>query len=717
MYKKVISIFLSVSILLSFTVVTAFADSEVSPIMRKDYATLKNELRGFIITAKSQIDRDDWQNIPGETAPIWQTRKLQERRDLAAQLYASNASIKEIEDFLLKLFGGWDPEKEVISGDTKTYGGYIGGNLPYSPMQNALLLRGWAFDRYVALDPQYGYDKFTPVIGEVTIQHRIVTKPAVIIEVDGEEIIAEGEGSEIEKDANGDPVLVRSEIKDVCGIATNPGQYTIESWYNFAKQINKTLNVMYSTDEFPASELITLTRSQVQKKLDEYRAAVDALELIPSETDPNLTEEQKAEKRENNRLRSIAQLLVDSWDDPEANNYPNPLAYRHSYDTILNRQDGSTTQAKIDEINEWLSSHDISYKLTGLATDKTKTEEYRAWFQQMEAVAFDKNSTTEELKKYINFRETYAYDYQMLYVDEAEDPAKIRAEYETTIDYAHIRETVYTEFYSQIFCSRNYSPVKNAIYQQAESDRLAHRYDGAEAEFQKFLKGFDKGDSLNQETIKITTESQYWDALSDVMAAYEELLKYRIDKPMHELLYEKIIAFIKDSSNKSLYTDESWQQLEHAVAAYEEQLKINKVINDEIAVSNMSESEKAEATAAALEELNVKAYLMNEKFNALVPLSVKVTTNEILNAANQLLAKAQQVYDFLEGEDMPYTQESFLEFERAYMALKLVLQTIHDENLKNGSYSSYGDSDILSLMVDLIVAQTGLIYMPETCDG
>ena len=41
----------------------------------------------------------------------------------------------------------------------------------------------------------------------------------------------------------------------------------------------------------------------------------------------------------------------------------------------------------------------------------------------------------------------------------------------------------------------------------------------------------------------------------------------------------------------------------------------------------------------------------------------------------------------------------------------------HDENLKNGSYSSYGDSDILSLMVDLIVAQTGLIYMPETCDG
>ncbi len=729
MSKKLISVLLSLTLLLSlFTVFISADEATVSPVMKKEFSTLLNEIRGFIQTGNMVIKKDDWQNVEGATGPVWQTEKLQERVDKASALYVkysgnknpSQDDIKTVEDFLLQLYGGWDPEWETIEADgTKSYGAYIGGNLPYSPVQNALYLRSYAFDNYVARDEEYGYDKLTLVLGEATGKHLIVdeTKPEVIINVDGEDIIARGKVLIEEKDENGKPVLVRNKVKDG-GIYTNPGQYTIDSWYKFSKQIIKTTTMMVPTTEFPQSELATLTRSTVNKKLDEYRAAYDQLELIPSETDTTLTEEQKAEKREENRLRSIIFLMLEIWEDPKADSNDNKYSYRFTYEDFLTKQDGSTTQEKIDEVNKWFVDNEISYKLPDLSLDETKKDNVRAWLSAAEAAAKDENSTKEELLKFVNLRERYTDDEgSTLYVDDAEDPAKVRAEKETVLDdYTSLRDEVLSDFANSTFTGTNYRNTKNAIINQATSDYLAGRYKGADAEYQALYKSCETGDALLNVTWEPTKEASFWGAIQEVMTAYEALVKLRSNDPVHMLIYNEIEAFMADEANKALYTEESWKALEDAVAAYRMQVTEYDAKIKEIDASDMTDAEKAEATAAELEKLNVKAYTMNEKYKGLVLVSSKVTSNEILNAARAMVAKAQLTYDFLEGEDMPYTQESFARFQKAYLELKTAVETVTNEITKNSAILSYGDQDLLALIVNLVTAQAGLVYSPDTCN-
>ena len=717
MSKKIISVLLSVTLVLSLFTVFISAD-ELSPVMKKSLSQLQGELSGFYKTAKSQVARDDWENIPG-ASQLPETKVLDDQAQQARTL-AKNGNIVECENFLIDLYGGWDAEKND----------YKDGNKPYTPMQNAGLLRGRPFDDYIARDPEYGYVKISAVLGEVT---------AKAYEIDPET----GEYKEL-KDENGNPILVRQQGSEPFGVSTNPGQYTIDSWYNFAVQIKKMQEFMSVTPQYPTSQLSVSTRSEVQKALDGYRAAYDALELIPSETDPGLTEEQKAEKREINRLKSILKLIVDCYDGysvGDTTQVDNVLAFAALWDDFYQKQDGSTTQEKVDALNDWFIINGISYKVyiadpdstepekdnaSYVALDDTYLQNLKKWVNTANELINDPNATVEQLEQYVNVNETYYdKDGNWKLVDEAEDPAYVRANFVTSItDYHYIREQVVADYNGHLFVSTNYRNAKMAIIAQAENDYNDKRYEGAEAEYQALIQSCEAGDRLLNGSVKNPTEQMFWDAIAQIQAAYETLYAKRKETPTHVVLYDKITEFVKtvpvdSNGTQSMYTEDSWNALKTAIADYESQVEVyNKLVEEINADTSLSENEKAEAIAAELEKVNIKAFLMNDKYNALVLISSNVSSEDVYNAARAILEKAGELYVLLSDDlDLtPYTQESFDRFAAAYEALKEAMDTLAQEKRDGALALSYGDQEILNLVAALISAQAQLEYNPNTCN-
>ena len=168
-----------------------------------------------------------------------------------------------------------------------------------------------------------------------------------------------------------------------------------------------------------------------------------------------------------------------------------------------------------------------------------------------------------------------------------------------------------------------------------------------------------------------------------------------------------------------MYTEDSWNALKTAIADYESQVEIyNKRVEEINADASLSENEKAEAIAAELEKVNIKAFLMNDKYNALVLISSNVSSEDVYNAARAILEKAGELYLLLSDDlDLtPYTQESFDRFAAAYEALKEAMDILAQEKRDGALALSYGDQEILNLVAALISAQAQLEYNPNTCN-
>ena len=168
-------------------------------------------------------------------------------------------------------------------------------------------------------------------------------------------------------------------------------------------------------------------------------------------------------------------------------------------------------------------------------------------------------------------------------------------------------------------------------------------------------------------SVKNPTEQMFWDAIAQIQAAYETLYAKRKETPTHVVLYDKITEFVKtvpvdSNGTQSTYTEDSWNALKTAIADYESQVEAyNKLVEEINADTSLSENEKAEAIAAELEKVNIKAFLMNDKYNALVLISSNVSSEDVYNAARAILEKAGELYVLLSDDlDLtPYTQESF----------------------------------------------------------
>jgi len=127
MKKKILAVLLAITMVTSlssaFAVEIFAAEPELSPIMGKTMIAMRNEISSFISIAAGQIERDDYQNMPEGLQNIHpQTLILQEKHD-RARTVRSSGDINLMEEFLLEIYGGWDPEKGS-SGD------YLEGNKP-----------------------------------------------------------------------------------------------------------------------------------------------------------------------------------------------------------------------------------------------------------------------------------------------------------------------------------------------------------------------------------------------------------------------------------------------------------------------------------------------------------------------------------------------------------------------------------------------------------
>ena len=221
MKKRIACLVLILALVSSLAAVMTIPMS-AARITDKTDSALKGELTQFVKNAQSTIAKDDYQKIPGATKhPLTEQleQKLNEAMTLMAEL-GKTKTMDDVEAFLVDLFGGW--EKKYNEDGEYLKDDYKDSNLPFTELQNALMVRWAGIDEAFYQDEQIGYLN-----------------------------------------------LVRAE-------------YTIESWEKVMEVIDYLdgLNVPDSSGIYP---ITTLTRSIMAEKYEQYKEAVAGLVKVPAD--------------------------------------------------------------------------------------------------------------------------------------------------------------------------------------------------------------------------------------------------------------------------------------------------------------------------------------------------------------------------------------------------------------------------------------------------
>ncbi len=422
MGKKFLSFILVFAMVFSFGTVFTFASNN---IYGWSEAELKGYLSGFYRTAKSLIKLDDWQNIPGGSkAPA--TIVLENYAEEARDLFISG-SITEMQTFLLDLFGGWDFDTD----------NFVDSDKPYSEFRKAIMLEG--LDEETAYGEK-GYWDLLPVIGEV-------------------------QTTTIDKDGN--------EVKEIVQIRdyTNPGQYTEDSWNKFREQLNRLKDFMTVVDGW--SPYMGATRSEVYYILQDYYAAYDGLEFLPSGQDP-----------EANRLKCLLKEVLD-----------------------FETREGFSIQKWFDGVT--------------VNTDSAEMKAFQNWLVSAEQLVDNPTATADQLKQYV---------YTGTLIEDPNDESVLIETPEGEVgvyagEYTFYYDNMQLAFEQSVMLDTGYRSACDKIYDEAFADYESGRY--MEEDWDIFLKAFEEGDDL----LNISwsgdvqkTEDQFLSALQKVQSAYYDVL-------------------------------------------------------------------------------------------------------------------------------------------------------------------------------------------------
>ena len=156
MKKRIACLVLILALVSSLAAVMTIPMS-AARITDKTDSALKGELTQFVKNAQSTIAKDDYQNIPGATKhPLTEQleQKLNEAMTLMAEL-GKTKTMDDVEAFLVDLFGGW--EKKYNEDGEYLKDDYKDSNLPFTELQNALMVRWAGIDEAFYQDEQIGY--------------------------------------------------------------------------------------------------------------------------------------------------------------------------------------------------------------------------------------------------------------------------------------------------------------------------------------------------------------------------------------------------------------------------------------------------------------------------------------------------------------------------------------------------------------------------------
>ena len=222
MKKRVLAAILTLALVASL--VAAISIPSYAATMGKTQSKLIGELSEFIKTAESQIPRDDWQNIPGETGEHPLTTELK-AKIVEAKALRGEKNVDKMDAFLVDLYGGWVELKDDKDVPTGEYG-YGDSNKPFTKFQDTLNIR-WGRGNY--FKKNYTGVEYSLYYGD---------KPL----------------SQLKRE-----------------------NYTIESWEEFRKTVDVIEAYMNVTSEYPTTHMSVCTRSEMYKNLQDYYAAYDKL--------------------------------------------------------------------------------------------------------------------------------------------------------------------------------------------------------------------------------------------------------------------------------------------------------------------------------------------------------------------------------------------------------------------------------------------------------
>ncbi len=624
MKKRILSFMLVLAMSFSLGAVFTFAADDTGPITGMTASELKTQIQAFVQTANPLIKRDDWEKIPGASkSPA--TTTLENQIEQAKAVHKSG-NVAEMESFLIDLFGGWDAEaKDFVYGDK-----------PYSEFKEAIMLKG--LDDETARGEK-GYWDLLPIIGEVE-----VTK----------------------KDEDGNEIKEIVQLRDY----TNPGQYTAESWDNFREQLD-FLNV-YLTVVDGVMPYMNATRSEVYFILQDYYAAYDALELLPSGQDPEV-----------NRLNSLLKEVLDFED---RKGYP---------------------------VQKWFDGVTIN-------TDSVEMQAFKDWIAAAEQLVDNPDATAEQLKQYV---------YTGTLIRDPNDDNVLIETPEGQIGlyggaYTFYYEKMQTAFELSVLLDNGYRAARSEIYYEALSDYESGRY--KKEDWDVFLKAFEPGDKLLN-TSWITnqkTEDQFLSALQTVQTAYYDvLLPTRVNDAQHELIYKNAKALydgLKEKDELDLYVPDTVVALENALNEYE--LVLDQ-LNEYKASGNVDNT----VLTKMVERANQKAVNIQNAVAGLKLLQDEnaAGTTEILTFAKGVLADAKQCLVNLEEDggrfgysiDEMYFADTINAYNVEIKNLEKQINTLEKEIAEGKTEYSVTNAQLLesvtavySAMVDLHLNFDSVIY-------
>ena len=634
MKNRIISAILALCLCASLVAVFTFASS-AEGTTGKDVATLRKEVQNFITTATKLKARDDYQNMPeGMQTKAEATVKLEGLVAEATALFkqGSSAAVEDLEAFLFKVFGDWDPEQMDYSDPEKTY----------REFQNALFLRTQAINEEVAFGEK-GYMK---------ISRR---------------------------------------------------DYTIESWRALAAAAAEIAAICYSSTGNP--RILTITRSEMWKALQDYYAAYDA--------------------------------LVQFEGDKEINNLKG-LLYRNL-----------ETNETVDIVNlvyippfEWKLEELINASQENPNSEATLA--YKAWVEGAYAAYNDPDATAEEMRKYVDDNYYLGGEYDKTAYPDKEDlsPYVVESPDEMSdedfkekygekatryMKLLNIRDSAIETFRASLFVGETFKKAARLIVFSVSYDKELGYYDQADyTAFENYVNDFFIAANDYR-----TTDVYLRDACEKIVAARDELMTKKLDINVYEVVYNKVMEYYNSAikNYRELFESHTVKKLEAAIVKFEEA----RAEYENYANAGGTDPEKLDTLYQNL--ISATYYLQQARAEIRVfepgedpnqatgsgsTTLTNVTLDGVYNAAKILLNDMTEFNNYMtdamdEDGAYPYTEDSLSGFFEKLAALQELVD-LYEQEEENEQQHTMAKSDFLALMLDAIQIQIELVNVRTSDD-
>lgn len=679
MKKRILSAILALAVIASLMTTVSFSAFAARQIIIDDLGTamsrsaMDSRIDAFLVTAKGQVARDDYQNMPagmqtkGE-ATIKLEKQIEEGTDILNN--PSKYSDEDVENFLIDLFGGWDSENRT----------FVDENKPYGDFQDAYLLRYKALDKVLYWGEGNGYAVL--VREEYTVESW--TPLAEFMERFELEFLTVT------------PTLQYTGL----AVASRSTVYNkLQEYYALVAQLvkfdgdletNRLRGLLYDT--LHTEKTVSLTMDQLLTRPD----ADDTTELA-----------QQVRKALNLGDKQAALAAAREWYEGALAAFNDPNATAEDIKPFLTL-DLLMTDTKGNEVDSPYTAEELEAEvinIKGLPEGEERTEP----LYQLNGTEYLKKTQQKKDGQYV--------------FDENGDPVFDYTKTTYHFNYAQLRDQLLDEVNKCSLLNNNFRIYKQAMYYEAENN---NNTGGAfnTAAWNAFLTSFSIGDLLLSDPT--SKESDFYIALQDIINGYAKFSQTQYLVDAYDSYGQSIIKYYKENFiteaamyEDSLTSDDYFNIEDYDIDGLRAFRRVLLLYND--AMTQLKDLEAAgkkgssdykfweEVAKARVVDLVVaKAtmpYAETEEDDDDGDGTIKFFRNDsqILDMAQQIVEKAKAYYNDImddlsndpEDRKYPFYEDDAVTFGEDIMKLEGLVSRIaaYEKNIADGNYESAEEAD------------------------